>query len=67
VDTPFAAKTDAAGRAVVHDLPPGSAAVTVWHPHLKAPRNEITLQAAAGQSLAVKANLRVPVARRGGY
>jgi|LNFM01.1.fsa_nt_gb plastocyanin len=31
VDTPFVAKTDAAGRAVVDDLPAGEFDVGVWH------------------------------------
>jgi plastocyanin len=67
VDTPYAAKTDAQGRAVLRDLPAGAAAVSVWHPHLKAPRNELTLQSQAGQTLAVTATLRAPPARRSGY
>jgi hypothetical protein len=41
--------------------------VSVWHPHLKAPRNELTLQSSAGQTLAVTATLRAPPARRSGY
>ncbi|HEY3695953.1 methylamine utilization protein [Phenylobacterium sp.] len=70
VDTPYAAKTDAAGEAVIHDLPAGAAAVIVWHPYLKAPRNEaardVTLTAAALR-LNVAADLRTPPMRRGGY
>lgn len=31
VDTPFVAKTDAAGRAVVDDLPAGEFDIGVWH------------------------------------
>lgn len=35
-DTPFAAKTDAAGAAVIHGLPGGAGTLTVWHPDMKA-------------------------------
>lgn len=31
VDTPFVAKTDAAGRAVVEDLPAGDFEIGIWH------------------------------------
>jgi plastocyanin len=42
VDTPYAAKTDASGAAVIHDLPPGAATLHLWRPYMKAPNNEIT-------------------------
>ena len=42
VDTPYAAKTDAAGVAVLKDAPGGPGALRVWHPYLKGPGNEIT-------------------------
>jgi plastocyanin len=35
-DTPFAAKTNAAGEAVIRGLPGGSGTLTVWHPDMKA-------------------------------
>jgi plastocyanin len=35
-DTPFAAKTNAAGEAVLHGLPAGNGTLTVWHPDMKA-------------------------------
>ena len=41
VDTRYAAKTNAAGVAVVHDLPAGAASVHLWRPYLKAPNNEL--------------------------
>src|SRR4051794_37183154 len=56
VDTPFAAKTNAAGEAVIHDLPAGAATVTLWHPYLKAPHNELArdvAMTAADQRLAL--------------
>ncbi|HLZ73950.1 methylamine utilization protein [Phenylobacterium sp.] len=71
VDTPFAAKTDAKGEAVVRDLPPGDAQVVVWQPFLKGPRNEVSRSVKAPASgsfaLAVTAEARTPPLRRGGY
>src|SRR4051812_41962476 len=61
VDTPFAAKTNAAGEVVIHDLPAGTASVILWHPYLKAPRNEIASSLAIGaanQRLALVGELR---------
>jgi plastocyanin len=40
VDTPYAAKTGASGEVTITGLPPGAATLTVWHPFLKAARNE---------------------------
>jgi len=42
VDTPYAAKTDAAGNVDVHNAPAGQVILRVWQPYLKAPNNEIT-------------------------
>jgi len=42
VDTPYAAKTDASGQLVIHDLPSGPATLHLWRPYMKAPGNEIT-------------------------
>jgi plastocyanin len=71
VDTPFAAKSGAGGQAVVRDLPPGPATVTVWHPYLKTPGGEISRQviipAAGAARLALAGELRSPRLRRGGY
>lgn len=41
VDTVWAAKTDAAGRAVLQGIPAGNAAVDLWHPYLRAPGNRV--------------------------
>lgn len=43
VDTPFAARTDADGRAVLAGLPAGSTTLTVWHPYGNAEDNVVTL------------------------
>jgi plastocyanin len=42
VETPFAAKTDAAGEAVIHGVPAGPQTLRVWHPYLKSAGNERT-------------------------
>jgi hypothetical protein len=70
VDTPYAAKTNAAGEAVIHDLPGGAAAVTLWQPYLKAPRNELTRDVTLTDSpvrLNVAAEVRTPPMKHGGY
>ena len=70
-DAPFAVKTDEAGRAVIHDLPPGAAVVKVWRPYLKAPNNELRLDVAVPASgdveRLVKADLRPPPTHSMGY
>ena len=64
VDTPFAAKTDDKGEAVLADLPAGPGTLTIWHPYLKAPRNQqthaVTVGGGARQSYAL--DLRAPPA-----
>ena len=39
VDTPYAAKTDAAGHATIADVPPGTITLRVWHAMVRAPGN----------------------------
>jgi plastocyanin len=61
-DTPFAALTDAAGRAVLHGVPAGAAKLGVWHPDSKAPGGEVARPitvAGAAMSQAVTLDLRV--------
>ena len=40
--TPFAGKTDANGYVTLASVPAGSASLTVWHPRLRSPGNEIS-------------------------
>ena len=63
VDTAFAVKTGADGRARIVGLPDGAATVRVWHPYLKAPGNELSRKVALGVSTAetVQVELRRPV------
>lgn len=71
VDTPYAIKSAASGEAVLHGLPAGPAVVTVWHPYLKAPRNEtvfnVVIPASGAVRQTVTADLRAPPKRHGGY
>lgn len=71
VDTPFAAKTDARGEAVIRDVPAGSATLIVWQPFLKAKggemKREIAAPAAGQVRLALTADLRAAPLHRGGY
>lgn len=41
VDTPYAAKTDADGTALLRVAPAGPAMMRVWQPYMKAPNNEV--------------------------
>ena len=43
VDTAYAAKSDASGVATIADVPAGPVVVRVWHPYLRALKNEKTL------------------------
>ena len=71
VDTPFAAKTDDKGQAMLKGLPAGSVQVRVWHPYLKAPGNEIERAVAVSASGApvqtMQIDLRNAPDRRGSY
>lgn len=71
VDTPFAAKTDDKGVAVLKGLPAGQVQARVWHPYMKAPSNEIertVAVAAAGSGREmVQVDLRNAPDRRGAY
>ena len=60
-DTPYAAKTDAAGRAVLDDVPAGAARLTVWHPFAKAKDGRLVSQVgvpAAGGAQSVSLDVR---------
>jgi hypothetical protein len=49
VDTPFAAKTDASGNAVIRGAPNGRAKLSVWHPYGRPPAGVVrTLAVAPG-------------------
>jgi plastocyanin len=68
VDTPFARKADAAGRVTLRGLPAGGHRIRVWHPYLRAPGNELVVEAAAGAAtLPVTVRLRRPAPMQHGY
>ena len=70
VDTPFAAKTDASGQAVLRGLPGGAVQVRIWHPYLKAAGNEIAREVAVGSAAGretVQIDVRAAPDRRGAY
>ena len=69
VDTPYAAKTDAAGQATLRGLPNGQTTVRIWHPYLRAPDNEIARPLAVrdGATLSATVDLRRAPLRHGAY
>ena len=50
VDTPFAAQSDAAGHLVIANVPPGGAALRLWHPTVHAPANILQQAITVGPS-----------------
>jgi plastocyanin len=71
VDTPYAAKTDNAGQAILRGVPPGPAQVHIWHPYLKAADNElvqtVVVPASGTLQQAVRIDVRAAPDRRGSY
>lgn len=60
-DTPFAGKTDRSGNINLSALPVGGAQVTIWHPGLRAPKNEYRADvriAAGSQSRKFQVSIR---------
>src|SRR5580658_2512669 len=68
VDTPYAAKTDAQGQALIHGVPAGPQSVRVWQPYLRAPGNALTLAVVTPKDGVVRAvatgELRAPAEQR---
>ncbi len=58
VDTPFAGKTDTNGYIDIGNLPVGKAKLTVWHPRLRKPANELSKPIDASGSLKIAVPLR---------
>jgi plastocyanin len=67
VDTPYAAKSDSAGRAVIEGVPAGAGTLTVWHPLLKSARNEtvrsLKLRGDARETVVLDLRAAAPVSR----
>jgi plastocyanin len=72
-ETPFFAKTAAAGTAAIADLPPGEYTVRVWHPSMEGGENSTLRQVTLTTNgptditweLGLKPNFRVPRASGG--
>jgi len=62
-DTPFAAKTNAAGEAVIHGLPGVAGTLSVWHPDMKAKAAVDKPLTATATDMAVSLELK-PVSMR---
>jgi plastocyanin len=68
VSTAFAAKTGKDGRVVLRGAPDGNARLTVWHPYLRAPGNQLTVNAGPGNvALPVEVKLRRPAPMQHDY
>jgi plastocyanin len=71
VDTPFAAKTDAAGQAILSGAPAGASALRIWHPYLRAPDNALTATVTVPKDGVVRetlvGDLRPPPEQRRAY
>ena len=71
VDTPFAAKTDAQGLAVVRGVPAGAGSMKIWHPYLKERGNELEAQVVMPQGGGLKraetVDVRSPPILRNSY
>ena len=68
-DSAYVARTDATGRVTIDGVPPGNVSITLWHPYLRAPGNQLSKQIAlsggANESFVVA--LRPPPAASGSY
>jgi plastocyanin len=68
-DSAFTAKTDGSGMVNLNGVPAGPVTITVWHPYLRAPGNQVTRQinfgGAAREAFAV--TLRLPPATSSAY
>jgi plastocyanin len=69
VDTPYAAKTDAHGTAVIVDAPDGPASVEVWHPYIRGGRDlsRQTNIPARSVTMKITADVHAPPMRKGMY
>lgn len=66
VDTPFAIKTGADGVAILRGLPTGQATIRVWHPWLRAPKNESSMAFALPTSGVARPSISVEIRRPAG-
>ena len=71
VDTPYAIKSGARGEAVIRDIPPGPATLTIWHPYQKTRGGEVSrpinVPASGSLELSMALDVRNPPLARGAY
>jgi hypothetical protein len=68
VDTAYAGKTGKDGRVVLRGAPDGNVRLTVWHPYLRAPGNQLIVTAGGGNvSVPVSVKLRRPAPMQHDY
>jgi hypothetical protein len=69
VDTPYAAKTDVHGEALIHGVPAGPAKLAVWHPYLRDGRDLVrdVTASASGSTVTVNVDLKPAPMRHGNY
>lgn len=63
VDTPYALKTDADGRAVLSDAPDGPLSITLWHPYATSSDGTVTVELDAQARAAGPVRVTIPVRR----
>ena len=66
IDTPFAIKTGADGVASLRGLPAGQATIRVWHPWLRAPKNESSMAFALPATGVARPSISVEIRRPAG-
>jgi plastocyanin len=59
VDTPYAARSGADGRTVLRGVPANARQLVVWHPHLRAPGNELRVAINPARDIAVPVKVRL--------
>lgn len=67
VDTPFAIKTGADGVATLRGVTAGGATVRVWHPYLRAPKNELTRKSVIPAAGALREQVAVEIRYPAGH
>jgi len=67
VDTAHAAKTDATGVATLADIPAGSVVARIWHPYLRAMKNEKTLATTSLSGGTTRETVTVELRPQGGH
>jgi len=68
-DSAFTAKTDASGNVSLAGVPQGAVTISVWHPYLRAPGNQVSRQINLGDGAreAFTVVLRMPPATSSSY